>query len=202
MYTIITHMKEDTRKMILDVARELAVRYGFWSFRVDDILRHAHISRATFYKYFKNREDVLLTLFDTRLDAIESDVRAAVGEVSGSYNRLRVFMMREITGMKDMFETLNIRINESGFSPVIPPERMEKKGEKDLAIIREILVTGKSEGDLSFEDLTLTARAVRGITRDIGFSAVFENKDNNTVEREIEAMLGALFFGISGGPGK
>ncbi len=202
MYAIMKRMREDTKKVILDVARDLAARYGFWSFRVDDILRHAHISRATFYKYFRNREDVLLTLFDVRLDAIESDIRAAVGEVSGSYNRLRVFMTREIAGMKDMFETLNIRINESGFSPVIPPERMEKKGEKDLAIIGEILAAGKREGDLAFEDLTLTARAVMGITREIGMKAVFEKGDARTIEREIDGMLRALFFGISGGQRK
>jgi len=89
LYTFITRMKEDTRKKILDVSLQLAEKYGFWSFKVDDILRHAHISRATFYKYFRNREDVLLTLFDARLDAIESDMRQAVDGVSGSYNRLR-----------------------------------------------------------------------------------------------------------------
>jgi TetR/AcrR family fatty acid metabolism transcriptional regulator len=192
-------MKEDTRKKILDISLQLSKRYGFWSFRVEDILRHAHISRATFYKYFRNREDVLLTLFDARLDIIESDIRAAVSETLGSYDKLRVFMTHEVAGMTGLFETLNIRIGEADFSPVIPRERMEKKNEKDLVIIREILSGGKKQGDLAFADLDLTARAVMGITREIGLKAVFENKNVRTREREIDTMLGALFFGISSG---
>ncbi|MCI0481173.1 MAG: TetR/AcrR family transcriptional regulator [Candidatus Dadabacteria bacterium] len=185
--------------MILDVARDLAQQYGFWSFRVDDILRHAHISRATFYKYFRNREDVLFTLFDNRLEEIESEMRTAVAEVTGSYERLRAFMKLRIAGMMSLFISLNIRISETDSSPLIPRERIKRRNEKDLAIVREILADGKMRGDLVFDDLSMTARAVMGITREIGFAALFENKDTDTIRREIEAMLGALFFGISGG---
>ncbi len=195
-------MKEDTRKKILDISLDLSKRCGFWSFRVEDILRHAHISRATFYKYFRNREDVLLTLFDDRIDIIESDVRAAVGEVSESYDKLRAFMTHEIAGMTGLFENLNIRIGETDFSPVIPHDRFKKKNEKDLVIISEILSGGKRHGDLVFRDLDLTARAVIGITREIGLKAVFESGDPQTIEREIDVMLGAFFFGISNNKGK
>ena len=190
-------MREDTKKMILDVAGELAVQYGFWSFRVEDILQHAHISRATFYKYFKNREDVLHTLYDARLDAIDSDIRAAVAKAPGSYDRLRIFMIKKITGMTDLFTTLNIRIGEAGVAPLLPRERIEKENEKDLMTIREVLSIGKQEGDVAFDDLFLTARVVLGITREIGFKATFENKDIWVIEREVNVMLGALFSGIS-----
>jgi len=190
-------MREDTKKMILDVAGELAVQYGFWSFRVEDILQHAHISRATFYKYFKNREDVLHTLYDARLDAIDSDIRAAVATLPGSYDRLKIFMIKKISGMTELFAILNIRIGEAGVAPLIPRERIEKENEKDLMIIREILAIGKREGDLAFGDLFLTARVVLGITREIGFKATFENKDVQVIEQEVAVMLGTLFSGIS-----
>jgi AcrR family transcriptional regulator len=192
-------MKEDTRGKILDISRQLAEKYGFWSFKVDDILQHVHISRATFYKYFRNREDVLFTLFDTELDRIESTIRAALSEESGSHTRLKVFMTLEIAGMKGLFSTLNIRIGEIDISPAIPRQRIEEKNERDLRIIRDILSDGKREGSLVFEDLDLTARAVMGINREIGLKAVMENKDTETIKREISGMLGALLFGISSG---
>jgi AcrR family transcriptional regulator len=192
-------MKEDTRGKILDISRQLAEKYGFWSFKVDDILQHVHISRATFYKYFRNREDVLFTLFDTELDRIESTIRAALSEESGSHTRLKVFMTLEIAGMKGLFNALNIRIGEIDISPAIPRQRIEEKNERDLRIIRDILSDGKREGSLVFEDLDLTARAVMGINREIGLKAVMENKDTETIKREISGMLGALLFGISSG---
>ena len=195
-------MKEDTKKKILDVAQELAERHGFWSFKVDDILQYTHISRATFYKYFRSREDVLFMLFDDELDRIESTIRTALSEESGSHNRLKAFMTLEIAGMKELFNTLNIRIGEIDISPAIPRQRIEKKNERDLRIIRDILSEGKREGSLVFEDLDLTARAVMGINREIGLKAVMENKDTETIKREISVMLGALIFGISSGERK
>lgn len=195
-------MKEDTKRKILDVSLQLAERYGFWSFKVDDILRYTHISRATFYKYFRNREDVLFTLFDAELDRIESTIRTALGGESGSYKKLKVFMTLEIAGMKELFSTLNIRIGEIDIFPAIPRERIEKKNERDVRIISDILSEGKREGSLVFEDLDLTARAVMGINREIGLKAVMENKDTETIEREVGAMLGALFFGIASGERK
>jgi AcrR family transcriptional regulator len=192
-------MKEDTRGKILDISRQLAEKYGFWSFKVDDILQHAHISRATFYKYFRSREDVLFMLFDDELDRIESTIRTALSEESGSHTRLKVFMTLEIAGMKGLFNTLNIRIGEIDISPAIPRQRIEEKNERDLRIIRDILSDGKREGSLVFEDLDLTARAVMGINREIGLKAVMENKDAETIKREISGMLGALLFGISSG---
>jgi hypothetical protein len=34
-------MKEETKKKILAVAQELAEKYGFWSFKVEEILQYA-----------------------------------------------------------------------------------------------------------------------------------------------------------------
>jgi AcrR family transcriptional regulator len=192
-------MKEDTRSKILDISRQLAEKYGFWSFKVDDILQHVHISRATFYKYFRNREDVLFTLFDIELDRVESTIRTALSGQSGSHDRLKVFMALEIAGMKELFKTLNIRIGEIDISPAVPRQRIEKKNERDLRMIRDVLSEGKREGSLVFEDLELTARAVMGISREIGMRAVVEDKDTGTIDREISVMLGALLFGISSG---
>jgi len=191
-------MKEDTRNRILESALDLSQRYGFWSFKVEDILQNAHISRATFYKYFKNVHDVLYTIIDDESDRVEARMREAVGRESQPYDKLRVFVSIEIAGMKDFFQTLNIRMGETDGFPSFPRHRIEKRNERDLSIIREVLLEGKRAGSLVFEELDLTARVVMGIAREIGLKSIMENRDMQTVEREIGIMLGALFFGISG----
>jgi AcrR family transcriptional regulator len=190
-------MKEDTRNRIIESALDLSRRYGFWSFKVEDILRNAHISRATFYKYFKNVHDVLYTIMDDESDRVEARIREAVGRQSQPYDKLRAFVSIGIDGMREFFQTLNIRMGETDGFPSFPRHRIEKRNERDLRIIREILSEGKRTGSLAFEDLELTARAVMGIAREIGFKAIMENEGMQTVERETSVMLGALFFGIS-----
>jgi AcrR family transcriptional regulator len=190
-------MKEDTRKRIMDISLELSRRYGFLSFKVEDILKYAHISRATFYKYFRNRQEVFFALVDDKADEIESAIRSAVNGESGPYDKLRVFIALGIAGIRELLGTLNIRMSETDFLPGISRERIEKKNERDLRIIRDILSEGEREGSLILEDLDVTARAVMGIGREIGIKAIMENKDAETVQREIGVILTALFFGIS-----
>ncbi|MBN2224790.1 MAG: TetR/AcrR family transcriptional regulator [Deltaproteobacteria bacterium] len=190
-------MKEDTRKRIMDISLELSRRYGFLSFRVEDILKYAHISRATFYKYFRNRQEVFFALVDDKADEIDSAIRSAVNGESGPYDKLRVFITLGIAGIRELLGTLNIRMSETDLFPAMSRERIERKNERDLRIIRDILSEGEREGSLVLEDMDVTARAVMGIGREIGLKAIMENKDMETVQRETGVILTALFFGIS-----
>jgi AcrR family transcriptional regulator len=191
-------MKEDTKTRILDVSLQLSHKYGFWSFKVEDILKYAHISRATFYKYFDNKQDVLDTLFDNEMDKIESSIMMAVKKESNSFDKLSAFFRLDIQGVRELFDTLNIRFGEIHVSPGMPRERIEVKDKKDYRIIAGILSEGVRDGSLVLEDMDITARAVIGINRMIAIRSVMENKDVRTVEREIDVALRAIFFGISG----
>ncbi|MDR8525477.1 TetR/AcrR family transcriptional regulator [Shewanella fidelis] len=48
---------------LLDIARELILEHGMVSFKFTDITKRAEVSRATLYKYFSGKEDVLVSLF-------------------------------------------------------------------------------------------------------------------------------------------
>lgn len=51
------------RDLLLDVALRLFVERGYIAVRVEDIARAAGISRATFYKHFAERDEILAELF-------------------------------------------------------------------------------------------------------------------------------------------
>jgi AcrR family transcriptional regulator len=56
-----------TREVVLDTALRLFSERGYLGVRVEDIAREAGVSRATFYKYFSEREEILATLFQRLL---------------------------------------------------------------------------------------------------------------------------------------
>lgn len=61
------------RESVLATALRLFTEHGYAGVRVEDIARAAGISRATFYKYFAEREEILAELF-ARLLGSELDV--------------------------------------------------------------------------------------------------------------------------------
>jgi AcrR family transcriptional regulator len=190
-------MREDTRRKILDVTLELTKRLGFWSFKVEDILQYAHISRATFYKYFSNRNEVLFALLDDESEKIDARIRSAVDAQPLTYDKLKVLITLGIAGIRELLDILNVRIHETDLFMLTSKERIERINKRDLAIFKEILSEGQREGALVFEDPDITARVVVGAGREIGFRAIEENKDIATVEREVSEMLNVLFYGIS-----
>ncbi|OHD66433.1 MAG: hypothetical protein A2176_06815 [Spirochaetes bacterium RBG_13_51_14] len=56
-------MKADERKkMILEYAKRLFSRKGYYNTQISDIVHEAKIARGTVYQYFKNKDDLFVTL--------------------------------------------------------------------------------------------------------------------------------------------
>ena len=60
---------EDRKKDILDAALFCFLNFGFSKTSMDDVAKKAGISRPLIYLKFKNKEDLLLGLFDHIMDA-------------------------------------------------------------------------------------------------------------------------------------
>lgn len=60
--------RDVTRQAIIDAALRLFAQSGYVGVRVEDIAREAGVSRATFYKHFAERDQILAELFGRLLD--------------------------------------------------------------------------------------------------------------------------------------
>ncbi|HEY0951029.1 helix-turn-helix domain-containing protein, partial [Nocardioides sp.] len=74
--------REKTREAVLEAALRLFSEHGYLGVRVEDIAREAGVSRATFYKHFAEREEILAMLL-TRLLGNEDDAASAAEEPAG-----------------------------------------------------------------------------------------------------------------------
>lgn len=62
-----TARRQATRDAVVDTALQLFTERGYLAVRVEDIATAAGVSRATFYKYFAEREEILAELFERLL---------------------------------------------------------------------------------------------------------------------------------------
>lgn len=90
--------REATREAVVATALQLFSERGYLGVRVEDIAREAGVSRATFYKYFSEREEILAALFDRLLGGepeVESD------DLAGTEERVRATAEAAIRRMLD-----------------------------------------------------------------------------------------------------
>ena len=55
------------RERLMKSAFTLFQRFGIKKVTVEEIARGANVSKMTFYKYFRNKKDILLTIMDREL---------------------------------------------------------------------------------------------------------------------------------------
>ena len=69
--------RQQTRDLVLDTALRLFSERGYLGVRVEDIAKESGVSRATFYKHFAEREQVLGELFQRLLGSEDASSRGA-----------------------------------------------------------------------------------------------------------------------------
>lgn len=56
-------MKAELRRnQILDCAKKIFSNKGYYEAYVEDVIKEAHVGKGTFYRYFKNKEDLFIAL--------------------------------------------------------------------------------------------------------------------------------------------
>ena len=73
---------DKTRKRILGVSENLFSSKGFDATTVDEIAQKAGVNKALIYYYFKNKDDLILRLFEGIIEEVGEHVDARTGAVA------------------------------------------------------------------------------------------------------------------------
>src|SRR5437868_7362857 len=79
----------DKRERILAAAERIFARHGFFAARVSEIAKEAGVADGTIYLYFKSKDDLLISLFEDRMERINQNLRDAIASESNARDRLK-----------------------------------------------------------------------------------------------------------------
>jgi TetR/AcrR family transcriptional regulator, fatty acid metabolism regulator protein len=79
------------RDAILRAAIDVFAERGFFSAQVADVARAAGVAAGTVYLYFKNKDDLLVSIFDRSMRGAIAEGRSMAGDVPDPRERLRRF---------------------------------------------------------------------------------------------------------------
>ena len=73
---------------ILDAALQVFADKGYHAARISEIARLAGVADGTIYLYFKNKDDLLLSLFEVKLAAMHEGLREELAQIAEPRERL------------------------------------------------------------------------------------------------------------------
>src|SRR5215204_1698219 len=79
----------DKREAILRAATSVFAEKGFFNSKVADIAKAAGVADGTVYLYFKNKDDVLHSIFDRAMDEFIAEGRRELGVIDRPEDKLR-----------------------------------------------------------------------------------------------------------------
>ncbi|MBW1878843.1 MAG: TetR/AcrR family transcriptional regulator [Deltaproteobacteria bacterium] len=83
--------RTNKRSLIIEAAVEVFAERGFHQARVSDVARRAGVADGTIYLYFRNKEDLLLSIFEEKMDILLASLGEILEGVHDPIERIRRF---------------------------------------------------------------------------------------------------------------
>lgn len=170
----------DKRRRIIDAAVKVFAERGFYHARVSEVAAEAGVAGGTIYNYFKNKDDLLISLFEDRMEAILADFRAELAGIEKVSDRLRRFVelhLAMVARDPTLAEVLTVELRQS--SKFMREYKARKFGEY-LALLESLVVEGIQCGEFRADiDPKILRRALFGAIDEVSLTWVGAIRDNN-----------------------
>lgn len=140
--------RADKRALILDAAISVFARLGYHGARISDIAREAGIAYGLVYHYFKNKEEILHSIFEERWSGFLEAVETIADSPTRTEDRLFAVASLILNAYRvrpDWVKVLVVEIQRS--SRVTEPAQIRAMG-RLFQLIARILRLGQEAGEI------------------------------------------------------
>ncbi len=187
----------EKRRRILDGALKAFAKKGFYNTKVSEIASEAGVADGTIYLYFKNKDDLLISLFEDRMEWIIERLSSEMEQTDGGFaEKLALFIRLHfmlVLENQDLAEFITVELRQSA---KFVKEYSNPKFGDYLKMLQGLLEQAQQTGELRQElDARLVSRAIFGALDEVLLQLSLSAKlDVAEVERRT-AMLSDMFIG-------
>lgn len=188
----------EKRERILEGALRAFAKKGFYNTRVSEIASEAGVADGTIYLYFKNKDDLLISLFEDRMEWINHRLEAELGAVEGGVlERLKAFVelhFRLSVENRDLAEFITVELRQSA---KFVKEYKNPKFTDYLKILQSLIEEGQREGVFRSDlDSRLVARALFGALDEVLLQLTLTRTPPKDVAREAQQITSMITDGL------
>ena len=185
---------EEKYRMILNAAKQVFAMEGFYNSKVSEIAREAHVADGTIYLYFKNKDDILISLFEEELTRIIKTVKTELENIDDPRLKLIKFCDNHLTIVeadRALAEVIQVELRQSN---KFMREYKNKHFLAYLNIIADIVAQGQQLGVFRDElKPELCARIIFGSLDELSTYLVTAKRKRFDVH-ELSTMVGNAFL--------
>jgi AcrR family transcriptional regulator len=180
------------RHEIFDASSHLFLDKGFTETSMREIAEAAGIGKSTLYDYFKSKDEILVSYFESEIQKITERAQEIIRQKLDISEKLRQIMQKHLEYLVD---NKNFYLKLSIASQTLPlgsQQQIQAKRHAYQDMLRELIEEGIRRGELRPINPLLAARSVFNLLA----TAVFTSRPTGTPDEMLEDALDIFFNGI------
>jgi len=186
----------EKREAILDAAVVEIARQGYYQTTVAMIARRAGVADGTIYLYFRNKEEILFSLFDRAMDRFVEEGRLGLESAGSALECLRHIIelhLRLVGQDRDLAIITQVELRHS--LHFMDQLSRSKVGEY-LEVLSKVVIQGQEEGAFRPElDPVFAAKAIFGVLDEMATDWVLSRR-NTRLESKVGEVADFLMAGL------
>jgi TetR/AcrR family fatty acid metabolism transcriptional regulator len=191
-----TSKKNNKYDLILDGAVKVFAENGYHGSQVSKIAREAGVADGTIYLYFKNKEDILVSLFRERLGELVGKFKESVEESSAADEALRKICEIHYTELENNTDLAYVTQIELRQSSLELRKAIGQAVKPYIQLIEAVLIKGMEEGTFrKGMDVKLTRLLIFGAMDEVVTSWLISGRKYSLsaqIDQTVEFFLKAL----------
>lgn len=131
---------------IIDAALRVFAQKGFFNTRISEIAREANVADGTIYLYFKNKDDILISLMEEKIGKFCDVVQEDLAKVDDPVEKLRIFAYNHLNLIlenPDLAEVMQVELRQI---PKFMREYVNRIYMEYVNLVRVIIQEGQEKG--------------------------------------------------------
>lgn len=193
----------EKRERILEGALKAFAKKGFYNTKVSEIASEAGVADGTIYLYFKNKDDLLISLFEDRMEWVNDRLQSELGAVEGGViEKLQAFVQLHFSlavEHRDLAEFITVELRQS--AKFVKEYKNPKFGDY-LRILQRLIEQGQEQGVFRQDvDGRLVSRAIFGALDEVLLQLTLSRSAPADVVSESQQISRILIDGLIVRPG-
>ena len=190
----------DKHEKIIEAAVKVFASKGFYNAKVAEIAREAGIADGTIYLYFKNKDDILISLFEEKINKIILRVQAEIQKIDDPVEKLRKFITMHLKLVREdrhLAEVIQVELRQSNkfmreYDPVKFLDYMN--------IISSVVKEGQQRNIFRKEvSPGIVKRALFGALDEMALHFVLVKESRYDIEKTADEIADIFILGLGGG---
>jgi TetR/AcrR family fatty acid metabolism transcriptional regulator len=188
----------DKRERILLAAVKVFAKNGFYATRVSEVAKAAGVADGTIYLYFRSKDEILLSLFEDRVERLLSYMKVELAKLPGAsakFRRVIELQLGLLEGERDLAEVITVILRQS---TKLLKEFAAPKFTSYLDAIAKIVSEGQADGEFR-KDVSphLVARATFGALDGIALTWALGRAEQGALVRSARQLADVMLRGLA-----